>query len=79
MRLGKDYAEAFFERDIERILATHIWAYSTNNALSDRMVLIKAAHIAIATQGNQQNKSFNETLDFVTKFVKSKINHQSID
>jgi hypothetical protein len=49
IRYGREYAESFFERDIERILATHIWAYSTSNALSDRMVLIKAAHIAIAT------------------------------
>lgn len=79
LRLGEDYMKAFFEQDLERILSTHIWAYETTNALSNRMVLIKAAHIAIAAQGNEQNVVFKDTLDFMTKYVKNKINHQSID
>ena len=44
--------EGFFERDLERILATNIWAYATHNAYEDRMPLLKAAYISLAIAGN---------------------------
>ena len=78
-RYGQNYVEAFFERDVERILSTYIWAYETANALEDRITIMKAGFISLAVMGNDQNTVFEDTLDFYTKFVKSKINKQSID
>lgn len=72
------YGDGYFERDLERLLSTHIWAYSTQNALQDRMPLIKAAYISLAVMGNDQNYSFSKDEKFLREFVANRINHQSI-
>lgn len=72
------HGDGFFERDLERILGQHIWAYSTKNALDDRMVLMKAAYVTLNVMGNNQNYDFREDKEFFENFVKNKINHQSI-
>ena len=72
------YGDGFFERDIERLLSSHIWAYSTKNALENRMPLIKAAYISLAVMGNDQNYSFSKDEKFIREFVANRINHQSI-
>lgn len=73
------YGEGFFERDIEAILSQMIWAYSTDEALSERMPLMKAAYISLNVMGNEQNYSFKNDEEFYRKFVANRINHQSID
>lgn len=73
------FGEGFFERDIEAILSQLIWAYSTNNALSERMTLIKAAYISLNVMGNEQNQSFEKDEEFFRNFVANRINHMSIE
>lgn len=73
------YGEGFFERDIEAILSQMIWAYSTDEALSERMPLIKAAYISLNVMGNEQNYSFKNDEEFYRKFVANRINHKSIE
>ncbi len=73
------YGEGFFERDIEKILAAQTWAYATQRALEDRMVLLKSAYITLNVMGNDQNQTFKEDEEFFKKFVANRINHQSID
>lgn len=72
------YGDGYFERDLERLLSTNIWAYSTQNALQDRMPLIKAAYISLAVMGNDQNYDFSKDEKFIKEFVANRINHQSI-
>jgi hypothetical protein len=73
------YGEGFFERDVETILSQMVWAYSTSEALEERMPLMKAAYISLNVMGNEQNQSFKNDEDFYRKFVANRINHQSID
>lgn len=77
-RQRQKYGDGYFERDLERLLSSHIWAYATKNALTDRMPLIKAAYISLAVMGNTQNFSFSNDLEFIKEFTQNKINHQSI-
>lgn len=72
------FGEGFFERDLESILSSHIWAYSTQEALEDRMPLLKAAYISMAIMGNEQNYEFEKDAEFFQQFVANKINQQSI-
>ena len=74
----REYGDGFFERDLERILSTHIWSYSTSDALKDRMPLIKSAFISLSVMGNEQNYNFTKDEQFLREFVANKINHQSI-
>lgn len=77
-RKRKQYGDGYFERDLEAILSSHIWAYSTTDALKDRMPLIKAAFISLSVMGNDQNYSFSKDEKFLQEFVANRINHQSI-
>ena len=63
------YGDGYFERDLEALLSQHIWAYSTHDALSERMPLIKAAFISLAAMGNDQNYSFEKDEKFIKEFV----------
>lgn len=72
------YGDGYFERDLESLLSQHIWAYSTHDALSERMPLIKAAFISLAVMGNDQNYNFEQDEKFIQEFVQNRINHQSI-
>lgn len=73
-----EFGEGFFERDLESILSSHIWAYSTQEALEDRMPLLKAAYTALAVMGNEQNYDFENDEKFFQEFVANRINKQSI-
>lgn len=77
-RKRTQYGDGFFERDLERILSTHIWAYSTQQALENRMPLIKSAYISLAVMGNDQNYNFTQDEKFLREFVANRINHQMI-
>lgn len=72
------YGDGFFEQDLERLLSSHIWAYTTKDALDSRMGLIKAAYISLAVMGNDQNYNFSNDQEFITKFAANRINHKSI-
>ena len=72
------FGEGFFERDLESILSTHIWAYTTKDALEDRMPLLKAAYISMAIMGNEQNYEFSQDAEFYQDFVANRINKQSL-
>lgn len=73
------YGNTFFETDLEKILGNTIWAYATEQAMEDRMTLIKSAYVSLAIMGNEQNMEFENDAKFIEKFVKNKINKQSID
>jgi hypothetical protein len=77
-KLRQKYGDGYFERDIERLLGTHIWAYATHDAFETRMPLIKAAYVSLAIAGNSQNEDYGEVQQFVKEYVENKINHQSI-
>ena len=77
-KLRQKYGDGYFERDIERLLGTHIWAYATHDAFETRMPLIKAAYVSLAIAGNSQNEDYSEVQQFVKEYVENKINHQSI-
>jgi hypothetical protein len=49
---------------LESILSSHIWAYSTQKSLEDRMPLLKAAYTALAVMGNEQNYDFVNDEEF---------------
>jgi hypothetical protein len=72
------YGDGFFERDIERLVGTHTWAYATHDAFQNRMPLLKAAYISLAIMGNSSNVDFSGVQKFVKEYVQNKINHQSI-
>jgi len=77
-KLRAKYGDGYFERDLERLLGTHIWAYATHDAFETRMPLIKASYISLAIAGNTQHENYEEVQEFVEKYVRNKINHQSI-
>lgn len=77
-KLRQKYGDGYFERDLERLLGTHIWAYATHEAFETRMPLIKGAYVSLAITGNSQNQDYSEVQQFVKEYVENKINHQSI-
>ena len=72
------HGKGYFERDLERILGTHTWAYATHDAFDTRMPLIKAAYISLAIAGNEQNIDYEGPQKFIKEYVQNRINHQSI-
>ena len=73
------FGDGYYERDLEAILSTLTWSYSTANALQDRMPLLKAAYISLAVMGNDQNYSFKHDEQFIKDFVDNRINYRQID
>lgn len=76
--LRRKRGDGFFEQNIENLLGAHIWAYATQGALENRMPLLKAAYIAIATAGNDQNWDYSQEKTFVKDLILNRVNHQSI-
>lgn len=72
------HGKSFFETNVETILSNHIWAYATQEALENRMPLLKAAFVSLAVMGNEQNYEFSEDEDFFKKFLANRIKQQSI-
>ena len=66
------YGDGFFERDIERLVGTHTWAYATHDAFNERMPLLKAAYISLAIMGNTQNQDYSGVQKFVKEYVQNK-------
>lgn len=71
--------DGVFERDLERILMHHTYAYSIKDAMENRLPLMKAAYVSLAIMGNNTNKNYEKDLEFIEKWVSNKINHQSIE
>jgi hypothetical protein len=76
--MRKSEGDGVFERDLERILMHHTYAYSIKDAMENRLPLMKAAYISLAVMGNDSNKNYENDLEFIEKWVSNKINHQSI-
>lgn len=76
--MRKREGDGVFERDLEKILMHHTQAYSVQEAMENRLPLIRAAYVSLAVMGNETNQNFDNDLEFIQKFVQNKINHQSV-
>ena len=76
--LRSKYGDSYFERDIEKLLGMHIMAYSAQQAMADRMPLIKAAYVSLAVMGSNQGQDYSVDEAFIKDYVKSRINQLSI-
>lgn len=76
--LRSKYGDSYFERDIEKLLGTHIMTYSAQQAMANRMPLIKAAYISLAVMGNVQGQDYSVDENFIKQYVQSRINQLSI-
>jgi hypothetical protein len=72
------YGDGFYERDLERILMHHIWAYSTTEAFESRMPLLRAAFISLAVAGNNANAYFENDEKFFKDWIANKVRKESI-
>ena len=77
-KLRKRRGDGFFERDVEKIAGQVIWAYSVQNAMEDRMPLLKSAYISLAIACNDQNYDFANEMTYFEDFVKNKVLKQSL-
>ena len=66
------------ERNLETILFKHQLAYSIQRNVDQVFPIIKAATISLTMDGNVQNKSFDDTLEYIEEFIKNKIQNKSI-
>lgn len=73
------YGSNCFETDIEKILGAHMMAYATQQAMEDRMPLIKAAYISLAVMGNNQGVDYSSDEKYIKEYVQNKINKLAID
>ena len=67
-----------FETDIEKLLGVHMMSYATQQAMKDRMPLIKAAYVSLAVMGNNQGMDYSSDEKYIKEYVQNKINHISI-
>ena len=66
------------ERNLETILFKHQLAYSIQRNVDQVFPIIKAATVSLTMDGNAQNTSFDETLNYIEEFIKNKIQNKSI-
>lgn len=67
-----------FERNLETLTLEHVFAYSRKKNLDEILPMVRATMINVANQGFIQNDKFTETLDYIGKYVRSKIFNQSL-
>lgn len=73
-----------FEHNIEDLLLNHCFAYDLSKEITKEMPMIKAAAVALASQGTSQNTresigGFKNLQEFIEEYVKSKVKGQSIN
>lgn len=72
-----------FEHNLEDLLLHHCFAYDLSKEMNKEMPMIKAASVALAVQGTNQNDEdskdgFANLQEFIGDYIKSKIKGQSI-
>lgn len=67
-----------FERNLETLTLEHVFAYSRQRNLDEILPMVRATMINVANQGFIQNDKFEETLEYIAKYVRNKIFNQSL-
>ena len=69
---------SYFETNLETLLLKHIFEYSVKNNMNKVFPTMKAAMAHLAIQGANQNRVFNNDLQYFSDYVTSKIKNESI-
>lgn len=70
--------EAYFEHNLELLLYKHVFAYNMKTELSKVMPTAKAAIASLVMQGQSQNTSFDNDVEYAEAYIKNKMKNQPI-
>lgn len=75
----KKYSSDYFEHNLELLTMKHCYAYTLKNNMDNAFPIIKACALQLGTQGAIMNTEFTKDIEYLHKFIKSKILNMSIE
>ena len=72
---GKEY----FEHNLEALLLKHEFAYSTKKHMDNVFPMIKAAYVHLLMQGEFQNTTFKNDLEYAQNYIKAIVKNQHLE
>ena len=71
--------KAFFEHNVETLLLKHTSAYKMAEELNNIFPVLRALTINLNLQGTMVNKAFKNDLEYIMKYIKTRIHNQPIE
>ena len=74
-----NYGPEYFEHNLELLTMKHCYAYTLKHNIDDIFPTLKACALQLGTQGAIMNTDFTKDVEYLHKFIKSKILNMSIE
>jgi hypothetical protein len=71
--------KSYFEHNIETLLLKHTSAYKMADELNDIFPVLRALTLNLNAQGAILNDKFQNDLEYILKYVKTRIHNQPIE